>query len=383
MASGIYRLPQIVEKQLDGSWPTLWYDPPGLKVFGYNINGELGLGDTIHRSSPVQVGTLNDWQAIATMSVESVHTLAVKTNGTLWAWGRNSAGSLGLGTTISESSPVQVGALTNWSSVISSGSGSSAAIKTDGTLWTWGGNGYGYLGLGNMTSKSSPTQVGTSTDWATVEMSDNFTVAIKTDGTFWSWGYNRQGQLGSGATTVHRSSPAQVGALTDWLRVSPGWQYTLASKTDGTLWSWGYNNHGECGQNNKVQSSSPVKVGLLTNWSATVSAGANASAALKANGALWVWGRGTNGVLGNGTTTLDNLSPIQIGSLTDWSTVHSGQAGMQAIKTDGTLWSWGVNNYGQLGTGDTIYRSSPIQVGLRTYWTSVRSGYFNVLGLAS
>jgi len=160
---------------------------------------------------------LTDWD---TLSCNNTHTLAVKTDGTLWAWGSNSFGFLGDGTTIDRLSPVQIGSLTDWSKVATNSQGASMAIKTDGTLWSWGYNTtYGELGLGDKTNRSSPVQVGALTDWADVKGSYDCFWAIKTDGTLWAWGRNQFGQLGLG-DIVDRSSPVQVGSSTSWVSMA-------------------------------------------------------------------------------------------------------------------------------------------------------------------
>ena len=226
------------------------------------------------------IRSLTTWLVI---SSGARSTTGIKTDGTLWAWGRNSSGQLGLGNATSYSSPKQVGSLTNWKSVTGFFQ-SCAAIKTDGTLWTWGSNLYGILGLGNTTSYSSPKQVGALTNWKTLPRSStaNYRMAvIKTDGTFWNWGYKGEGQLGLGNATSY-SSPKQVGALTNWLTLSTGNYITGATKTDGTLWTWGPNTYNGTGQGvgNAGGFSSPKQVGVLTTW-VTVSAGGQNMAALK------------------------------------------------------------------------------------------------------
>jgi alpha-tubulin suppressor-like RCC1 family protein len=155
--------------------------------------------------------------------------------------------------------------LTTWSK-IASGRDSITAIKTDGTLWSWGQNSSGQLGLNNRTNYSSPKQVGSLTNWSVISQGDNFSIVVKTDGTLWSWGYNGFGELGLGNTTNY-SSPKQVGSLTTWVKVSGGsGQSSLSIKTDGTLWGWGYNSSGQLGLNNRTNYSSPKQVGSLTTW---------------------------------------------------------------------------------------------------------------------
>jgi alpha-tubulin suppressor-like RCC1 family protein len=197
-------------------------------------------------------------------------------------------------------------------------------------------------------------------------MGSAFTVARKTDGTLWSWGQNGSGQLGINIGNYDRSSPVQVGALTNWSKISAGTAHCLAVKTDGTLWAWGKNSNGELGINNTYYRSSPVQVGSLTDW-LQVSGGNTHSLAVKTNGTLWAWGNGSQGMLGL-NNTIDRSSPVQVGVLTNWVNVSAGNSNSAAIKADGTLWTWGENGDGQLGQNNLTYRSSPVQVGALTAW---------------
>ena len=186
----------------------------------------------------------------------------------LWSWGHNSYGQLGLGDTTSRSSPTQIGAGTTWSSVSCGGQASfSVAVKTDQTMWSWGDNSYGQLGLNNTTNYSSPKQIGGIDGWSKIRSMYNSCAAVKTNGTLWTWGRNASGQLGLDNTT-HYSSPKQVGALTNWSNVGTGALAArcLITKTDGTLWSWGGNFQGKLGLGNTIGYSSPKQVGSLTNW---------------------------------------------------------------------------------------------------------------------
>jgi len=225
-----------------------------------------------------------------------------------------------------------VGALTTWSA-IAAVDRHSLAIKTDGTLWAWGKNGNGQLGLGNITNYSSPKQVGALTTWLNVASGVNgeFSIAIKTDGTLWSWGRNNNGTLGLGNTTYY-SSPKQVGALTTWSTIARNVYHTLATTTGGTLYAWGINTYGSLGQNNTTSYSSPKQVGALTTWLSVTAGGYASSIAIKTDGTLWGWGNNPQGVLGRGNLT-DYSSPVQLGALTSWTKAQTGHTFTVAIKT--------------------------------------------------
>ena len=202
---------------------------------------------------------------------------SIKTDGTLWIWGDNDDGRLGHNNETQYSSPVQLGSDTTWNQVYMGNSGITAATKTDGTLWSWGDGGMGVLGLNqpSNTKISSPTQI-PGTTWATgtrsLNSSDEFGAAIKTDGTLWMWGLNEHGQLGQnegpGGNPGSYSSPTQIPG-TIWRSVFCGRKSSFATKTDGTMWSWGYGNrssNGLLGQNNAISYSSPVQIPGTT-WS--------------------------------------------------------------------------------------------------------------------
>ena len=299
----------------------------------------------------------------------------------LYSWGQNATyGQLGLNNNTEYSSPKQVGSATYWASA-SAGTDHSIALKVDGTIWTFGQNQLGQLGLGNTTAEpfgiSSPSQVGSLTNWAVVQGATQSCVAIKTDGTLWSWGNGNQGMLGLGNITSY-SSPKQVGALTNWSKISARGQCYGAIKTDGTLWTWGSNGYGgQLGLGDIVSRSSPVQVGSLTNW-LNISAGNYHMLAVTTTGELYAWGNNNSGRLGLGNTT-NYSSPKQVGALTTWLNVSAGTYFNLAIKTDGTLWSWGQNGYGQLGLGNRTSYSSPKQVGALTTWKNLGTGSYFAL----
>ena len=455
---------------------TLW-------AWGRNTSGQLGDNTVVNKSSPIQIGALNTWTKIA---AGAYHCAAVRSDGTLWTWGENTVGQLGHNNTTNRSSPVQVGALTTWADVFC-GPQNTFAIKTDGTLWSWGQNNWSYessfaggmLGVGDMTNRSSPTQVGTDTDWtnAFVAVTRISSRAIKSTGKLWTWGSDSQGgtmqsnfmnlsfnqipttnwsssrllscnrqlrqdggvmalkkdntlwywglwnptssetdissirispvQIGTGSNwstnfdfaasrantlaidrnnrlwqlATQNNTQTRVGTGSAWAKVSisadinnqpPQW-WALLVTTTGQLWSYGYNNSGQLGNNTTTtNNTAPARVGTLTNWKDVTTGTYESSLAVKTDGTLWAWGNNTYGQLGLGDV-VNRSSPVQVGTGTNWTYVSCRFTTTHAIKTDGTLWAWGTNERGQMGNSSTIARSSPVQVGTDTNWKQVES----------
>lgn len=330
--------------------------------WGYNFAGNIGDNTRVNASSPVQVGTDTNYTDIASGGTgTSAFTLAVRTDGSLWAWGDGGQGCTGLNTTLDRSSPVQVGALTNWSSV-ETGKRSAYAIKTDGTLWAWGSNDQGQLADGTIVNKSSPVQVGSETNWTQVQSGQAHVAAFTTDNDMYMWGSGGIGQLGIPTTKgTSRSSPVQVPG--SWLTAGLGDSYSLAIKTDGGLYAFGSNSNSALGLNdNNIHRSSPTQIGALTTWE--VAAGAKnsfCSAAIKTDGTLWTWAKNNAGNLGQ-NNRINRSSPVQVGSDTDWKTVAMDDDMGTGTKGNGELYMWGIGTIGQLGQNDVISRSSPVQV---------------------
>ena len=362
-----------------------WYDQsvagnisysgaPQLWAWGDNTYGNLGKNNRTEYSSPVQIPGTN-WAQLCGRGDPS-GILATKTDGTLWVWGANIGGNLGLNSQINYSSPVQVPG-TTWSTTKHQLGGlfyANFAMKTDGTLWSMGYNNKGCLGLNapETSHRSSPTQI-PGTTWSTVSggMIGYAAAGTKTDGTGWVWGNNQYGSLGLNQTHANtfRSSPTQLPGTT-WSRISLGdqWYSVLGRKTDGTLWSWGLGSDGSLGLNqpHNTALSSPTQIPGTT-WTNEFVGSDKNWLAVKSDGTLWSWGENTRGALGQNQAYAQLSavsSPIQIPGTT-WSQVaKNGFAACMALKTDGTLWSWGYNGVtkGNLGLNDLLNRSSPTQI---------------------
>jgi len=334
--------------QTDGS---LW-------TWGANGNGQLGDGTTTNRALPTQVGTATDWVQV---SAGTNATYAIKQDGTLWAWGGNNHGQLSDGTTTSRLLPAQVLPGTTWSKV-SAGDGYVVAQKIDGTLWSCGYNTFDQLGLQNGQSDTyNLTRVSPDTDWLDFKSEFRQTVLLKTNHTYWCWGAGTSGVLATGNENGS-DHPINPLTATDWAQVTTGAQCTLFKKDNGTLWGVGYNGVGTLGLGfNNIEQYSLSQIGTATDWSSIESTALH-SMVLKSNGTLWSCGYNPNGQLGNGTITNTNTL-AQVGTATNWAKVRCGRSHTLALDSNGTLWAWGDNSYGQLGDGTTTNRLVPTQIG--------------------
>jgi len=319
-----------------------------LAAWGKNNSGQLGDGTTVDSHVPKAIGA--GYAAIASgTGPDTAFTIAVKTDRSLWAWGNNTHGQLGDGTTNNSLSPKQIGTDTTYAAV-AAGYYHSLARKTDGSLWAWGRNDHGQLGDGTAADSPTPKQVGTDTGYAAIAAGESHNLALKSDGSLWAWGKNDHGQLGDG-TESDSLVPKLIGA--GYSTIAAGKYHTVALKSDGSLWTWGYNEAGQLGDGTLSGKSTPRQVGAATNYTA-IAAGFGHTVALTSGGDLWAWGNNLYGSLGDGTN-LESLVPKLIGS--GYATITAGNYHTVALKTDGSLWTWGDNGFGQVGDGTT---TSPV-----------------------
>lgn len=372
-----------------------------LFAWGWNDHAQIGLGGNATTTSFVQTVTavaplIGNWK----MSKGNFFTsYGIRGDGTMWAWGGNTSGNLGQGTSSTTeiaTLPTQVGSSTQWTAVYPGsigGSAAIAAIRTDGTLWMWGVNGSGQTSLSTTTfptSVNTPTQVGVLTTWKQVAITSLTTVALRTDGTMWAWGGDTFGVLGQGlggnATSSATTTILQVGVGTTWATVDGGNNFIVALKTDGTMWAWGANASGQLGQGGATTThiNTPTQIGTDTDW-VEAAVGSTFGIARKSNGTLWAWGDNTSGQMGNGVASSTNpqTSPVQIGSATDWIAVRPNGGFVMALKSDNTLWAWGSNVYGVQAGNVTLGGNvtTPTQIGTSKSWTQLGTGFRHVLAL--
>ena len=326
-------------------------------AWGENNFGQLGNGTTTQgaTSAPGQVLSLS---GVASVAAGDYHSLALTTSGTVWAWGYNASGQLGNGTTTSSSVPVQVSNLTG-AVAVAGGTGHSLALRSDGTVWAWGDNGYGQLGNGTTSSSSVPVQVSNLTGVVSIAAGGDHSLALKSDGTVWAWGYGRKGELGNGSTS-NSSTPVEVSNLTGVVAIAAGADHCLAVLSNGTVWAWGYNGSGQLGNGSTRNSSVPVQVSGLTTATA-VAAGGDHSMAIASGGSAWAWGDNGYGELGNGTTK-SSSTPVQTLNLTNVAAIAAGTDHSLFATGAGLPYAVGNDQYGQLGNGNTSSTSTPVQV---------------------
>ena len=330
-----------------------------LAAWGWNAEGELGDGTNTQRHIPVVVPGLS---GVMSVSAGAMHTVALKTDSTVVAWGWNNLGELGDGTTINRLIPVTVSGISGVVSVAAGGSEYTIALKADGTVWAWGDNRNRLLGNIALTNSLVPMAVQGLSGVVAVSAGGNHAVALKADGTVLAWGWNLYGQLGDG-TLITRSTPVVVPGLSGVVSVSAGSAHTVALKADGTVVTWGYNGNGQLGDGTTTNRSTPAVVSGLSGVVA-VAAGDGHTIALKSDGTIVAWGvTSTVSIYGTGAATQNNR-PVAISGLTGVVAIAAGKGNnfTLALKFDGTVVAWGNNNWGQLGNGTTLQQLSPVAV---------------------
>ncbi len=388
-------------------------------AWGANYDGELGDGTLTNRPTPVAVSGLSNVIAVA---ANGEHSMALKSDGTVWGWGNNQSGQIGDGTTTRRRTPVAVSGLTGVVA-IAAGRQHSLALKADGSLWAWGQNTSGQLGDGTETHRYTPVAVTVMSDAVSVAAGEYFTVAVKADGTVWTWGENYYGQLGNGTRSRNTTAvPGLTGAVT----AGAGCHHTLVVEQGGGVWAFGHNALGQLGHGMETPRTTPGVVPGLTDV-VSVAAGESFSLALRSDGSVWQWGFGPDGwrydlrptAVSNvsGVTSVSagashRLAVQSDGTVMSWGSNEYGQLGRDgagywfptpqavyglagvsaaagggrhslALKSDGTVWAWGANDYGQIGDGTTTRRDRPRQVTGLTDVVAIAAGNNHSLAVKS
>ena len=313
-------------------------------AWGANDLGQLGNGTTTRMSTPVPVRNLT---GVVSTAGGVQHSLALTSNGTVWAWGDNERGQLGNGNYQLSKEPVPVGSLTGVVAVTATGN-FSMALKRDGTVWAWGDNSYGQLGNGGFGNSSNwPSRVRYLSGVVAIAAGGAHGLALKSNGMLWAWGHNVHGQLGNGSNT-HNAVPVAVWNLKGIVGIAGGGMFSLALRSDGTVSAWGDNRMGQLGSGNNIDSNVPVMVRYLSDVATISASSAYHSLAITRDGTVWTWGNNLHGQLGNGSFADSNL-PVPV--LSGGVAVAGGDYWSLALKGDGTLRSWGWNRRLELGNG--------------------------------
>jgi alpha-tubulin suppressor-like RCC1 family protein len=333
--------------------------------WGNNSNGELGDGTTTDRSRYGNISVLGN--NVVQVSAGYYFGLALRGDGTVWAWGDNGSGQLGDGTTTSRTTPGQVPGLTGVTRV-AAGQGFSLALRSDGTVWTWGG------------STHTPVQVTGLTGVTKISAGSSFSLALRSDGTVWAWGANNHGQLGNG-TAVSSSVPVKVTGLSHVTGIAAGYDAAIATLTNGisavtSVWTWGGNGSGQLGDGTLTDHSTPERVtGIVPVYIAGVAAGLQTAAVLGTDGSVWSWGNDQAGQLGNAPSSSPVTRPVNtIAAGSGITQLSAGWSHMLALRSNGTALAWGYNGGGQLGIGSTAAVTGPVQVTGLTGATQVSAG---------
>jgi alpha-tubulin suppressor-like RCC1 family protein len=304
------------------------------------------------------------------------------------SWGDGADDQLGNGTTASSALFGPVSGLTAGIVRVSAGGGHGLALRTDGTVWAWGTNASGQVGNGDLTNHATPVQVQGLTGVTAVAAGGAHSLALRSDGTVWAWGYNRWGQVGNGAISVAQPTADEVTGLTSVIQIAAGEGFSMALRSDGTVWAWGDNSYGELGNGTTTRSTVPVEVSGLSGVT-RIAAGAYGnsafatSATIKGVTRVWAWGDNRDGQLGDGTFTSHSTPELVTGiGAPGIADVSAGESFVVVLGTDGSIWGWGADEKGQLGNAPGQPVTRPLETfGPRVGITQLAAGGNHTLAL--
>jgi alpha-tubulin suppressor-like RCC1 family protein len=351
--------------------------------WGDNSWGELGDGTTaLFRTLYRDIAAGRD---VIQVAAGRTHNLAVRSDGTVTAWGLNDHGALGDGTTTDRSTPVQVRGLSGVITQVAAGEAFSLALRSDGTVWAWGRNDHGQLGRGTTSSgELVPARVSVLNRVTKISAGRDFALALRSDGIVFAWGADRFGQLGNGAPSYSPVSvPVKVAGLTQVTGISAGSDSALATEASGisaitTVWAWGNNDDGQLGDGTTAVHATPERVTGLPVSIAGMTVGAQFAAVLGTDGSVWSWGSNALGQLNiapPGSMVTRPVHVIAAGSRI--TQISAGAVHMLALRSDGTVLGWGNNQFGELGDGSQALVSGPVQVTNLAGATQVAAGTFS------
>jgi alpha-tubulin suppressor-like RCC1 family protein len=352
--------------QITGAIAAGWYhslvvrEDGTVLASGDNSYGQIGVStSTTKRPS---FAAVNGLPAARSVAAGSWHSLILGSDGTVWSFGRNNVGQLGNGNNLGQSTPVQVSGLSNIVSVAAGGDASYAIRGSDGAVFAWGANASGQLGNGSLNASNTPVQVSILTNVIAVEAGEGHCLALKSGGTVYAWGYNLYGQVGTGNFNTPILTPVAVAGLTGVARIATSSlsSFALATGGDlaGTTWVWGHAFNAELGDGGYANRNTPV-AGLTDTM--VLGAGAVHVVASKQDGTTWAWGYNELYAIGDGTAE-ERRTPVRVRGMSDAVALAGGYRFSLAVKADGSVWGWGDNSLGQLGDGSYVARKTPSPV---------------------
>jgi alpha-tubulin suppressor-like RCC1 family protein len=350
--------------------------------WGENSSGQFGDGSANRSLLPIiAAGSATTWTQVTTAGATSCGR---RSDGTLWCWGRNGNGQVGDNSTSTRTTPVQTsGGYTDWTNV-SNGEFNVCGVRANSTLWCWGANTSGQVGDATTTARLVPTIAsGGFTDWTESSIGSQFACGRRANGTLYCWGDNTFGQLGDG-TTFPRTSPTLVGGgFTDWVEVSANAYSACGRRSNGTIYCWGMNVASQVGDGTTTQRTSPTIVnGGFTDWT-SLSGGYNHTCATRSNGTVYCWGANAFGQTGQSPSDAVSAPTLVSGAYMDWTAVSSGRTHTCGLRQSGRPWCWGANSSTQLGNNVSLTRTAPEQLGAATDWTQITNGRYHACGIRS